>query len=75
MTQKYLSSSHNKHLLLCHLIFVVKYRKPLLIRYGSDVKLKILEIESKSNFVIDTLEVDRDHIHLLVRYTPSVSIP
>lgn len=68
------SKNRAKYLLLVHLIFVVKYRKKLLIRYGNDVKQKIIELATKNDFEIDTIEVDKDHIHLLVAYEPKVSI-
>jgi putative transposase len=72
---KNLTSKNNaKFLLLVHLIFVVKYRKKLLSIYGTEVKNKIIEIAGRNNFEIDTIEVDTDHIHLLVSYEPKVSI-
>ena len=71
----YLKSKNNaKFLLLVHLIFVVKYRKKLLSIYGTEVKNKIIEIAGRNNFEIDTIEVDTDHIHLLVPYEPKVYI-
>jgi len=32
------------------------------------------EIASRNDFEIDTIEVDQDHIHLLVSYDPKVSV-
>lgn len=54
-----------------HLIFVCKYRKPLLTRLGCEVKAIMLEVASEYGFCIDEMEVDKDHIHLLVRYSPA----
>ena len=68
------SKGKSRYLLLVHLIFVVKYRKRLLITYGADVKLKMEEIANRNDFEIDTMEVDEDHIHLMVTYSPSISI-
>lgn len=34
----YTSENHSKHLLMCHLIFVCKYRKKLLVRLGEYIK-------------------------------------
>ena len=34
----YISQNHSKHLLMIHLIFSVKYRKKLLIKYGKEIK-------------------------------------
>ena len=74
MTRELTSSGKAKYLLLVHLIFVVKYRKKLLVKYGDEVKAKMIEISSRCNFEIDTIEVDKDHIHLLVSYEPHISI-
>jgi putative transposase len=68
------SQGRSKYLLLVHLIFVVKYRKKLLIRYGNEVKQKMLETSTRYQFEIDTIEVDQNHIHLLVAYEPRISI-
>lgn len=66
---------HNraKYLLIFHVIFVVKYRKPLLQLYGTEMKTIFTQIAVKSAFRINELEVDRDHIHLLVQTLPSLS--
>lgn len=68
------SKNRVKHLLMVHLIFVVKYRKPLASVYEVDIKQKIQDISQKSRFEIDTMEIDKDHIHLLIRYEPNISI-
>ena len=68
------SEDHRKFILLVHLIFTVKYRKKLLITYGDEVKAKMLEISTRSNFEIDTIEVDKNHIHLMVSYKPNISV-
>ena len=38
------------------------------------VKEIFKDIESKSDFIVDIMETDRDHIHLLVSYPPKASI-
>ena len=68
------SKNRVKHLLMVHLIFVVKYRKPLASVYEQDIKKKIQDISQTSRFEIDTMEIDKDHIHLLIRYEPNISI-
>lgn len=59
---------------MVHLIFVVKYRKPLVSVFEDRIKEKILEIAQSSQFEIDTMETDRDHIHILISYEPNISI-
>ena len=52
-----------------------KYRKKLLINnFDNIVKNIILEISYRSNFIIDILETDEDHIHMLISYPPKFSV-
>jgi putative transposase len=57
-----------------HLIFVCKYRKHLLINLGDIIKQKFYNISNNSDFEIIKIEVDKDHIHLLVSSEPKISI-
>ncbi|MEA1975967.1 MAG: IS200/IS605 family transposase, partial [Bacillota bacterium] len=66
--------SHCKCLILVHLIFVCKYRKKLLIEYGDTIKEVFKNISHDYDFIIKTMEVDKNHIHLLVKYDTSISI-
>lgn len=59
---------------MCHLIFVCKYRKKLLIQLGNDVKQLMHDIANRYHFRIVEIEVDKDHIHLLIHYEPKMSI-
>ena len=71
----YISRNHSKHYLKVHLIFVCKYRKKLLINnFDNIVKNVILEISYRSNFNIETLETDENHIHMLISYPPKLSV-
>ena len=56
-----------------HFIFVVKYRRPLLVVFGDEVKDIIADIAKKSKFQIEEIEVDKDHIHILVRSDTTLS--
>jgi len=69
----YKTRSKSKFLLFCHLIFVVKYRRPLLNTYGGQVKTKIMELSGKK-WRVEQMEVDVTHIHLLIEYDPDISI-
>lgn len=69
----YNSKNHSKFILRYHIIFVCKYRKNLMIYYGSFVKETMLEISQKYDFTILEIEVDKNHIHLLVESIPKVS--
>ena len=72
---QYISTNRSKHYLKCHLIFVVKYRHPLLkhVKISTSIKETILAAQTKE-FTVDTMEVDVDHIHLLIDYVPQISI-
>lgn len=59
--------------MLSHLIFVCKYRKKLLIPYGDEVKQRFEEMAIRSDFSFETIEVDQDHIHCLVKSEPGIS--
>ena len=71
---KYVSENHSKHLLMCHLIFVCKYRKKLLSKVGDDIKTEIESIANHYGWQIIEQEIDQDHIHILIRYSPKWSI-
>lgn len=59
---------------MAHLIFVCKYRKHLLIRYGEQIKKLMGDVAQENEIEIIEMEVDKDHIHLLVSYNPTQSI-
>ena len=70
----YVSRNHSKYLLMCHLIFVCKYRKKLLVRYDKEIKKLFYDIAEEKDLNIIEMEVDKDHIHTLVQYPPTKSI-
>jgi putative transposase len=67
------SKNHAKFLILSHLIFVCKYRQKLLVSNGNEVKQLFEEIAARSAFSFETLKVDQDHIHCLVKSEPRIS--
>lgn len=69
----YNSKNHSKFILRYHIILVCKYRKNLMIQYGEFVKENMLSISQKYDFIILEIEVDKNHIHLLVESEPKVS--
>jgi putative transposase len=71
---EYVSKSHSKFLIMVHLIFVCKYRKKLLTRFGEQIKKIMYDISEEKDLGIIEMEVDQDHIHLLVSYNPTQSI-
>lgn len=71
----YQKHNRSKYYLKIHLILVCKYRKKLL---KNNIKNDIIEIfkeiSNKSDFSIDLMESDEDHIHLLISFTPQLSV-
>lgn len=58
-----------------YLVFVVKYRKKIISNNLSFfLKVIIKQIEERSDFRVECLETDKEHIHLLVDYNPRLSI-
>ena len=57
----YISTNRSKHYLKCHLIFVCKYRKPMLIgQLNGDIKQIFQSIADGSDFEIEVMESDID---------------
>ncbi len=74
-SDNYISTNRSKHYLKCHLILVTKYRKQLLGGdLNNDIKTIFKSIADNSDFQIEVMETDVDHIHLLIRYIPKLSI-
>lgn len=71
----YHTTNRSKHFLKCHMIFVCKYRKKLLVGdVETSIKKKVLSIADRSDFSIDVMESDIDHVHMLIDYVPRISI-
>ncbi|MCL1819586.1 MAG: IS200/IS605 family transposase [Oscillospiraceae bacterium] len=70
----YTSRNHSKYCLMCHLIFVCKYRKKLLSVFGTQVKKLLCDIAEENDIEIMKMEVDKDHIHILISYSSTKSI-
>ena len=71
---QYISKNHSKYLLMVHLIFVVKYRRNLLVKFGDEIKQIFYDTTDEKNISIVEMEVDKNHIHLLVHYKPTMSV-
>lgn len=71
----YKSKNHSKYSLKVHLVFVVKYRKKIINKdIDFFLKTKLRQIADRSNFGIELIETNKDHIHLLIDYEPKVSV-
>jgi putative transposase len=69
----YGTKNPTKFWLVSHLIFVGKYRTKLLERWGETVKAIFFQISASSHASFEEMQVDRDHIHCLVKSEPHIS--
>ena len=72
---EYQTNSHCKYLIAIHLILVVKYRKQLLQGdVGEFIKRSVLDISRRSDFCVEEIEIDKDHVHILMTISPRYSV-
>lgn len=75
MKENYNHENRHKYYIKCHLIFCVKYRRKILIgKFDDDVKSVFQSVAGNSDFNIDIMETDKDHIHFLISYPPKLSV-
>lgn len=73
--KEYISKNYYKILIKYHIIFVCKYRKQLLVgEIEHDMKKIMRHISEISDFDIEVMETDKDHLHMMVRSEPKLSI-
>lgn len=66
---------HSVSLLLAHLVFVTKYRRKVLNAESlKDIEVSMRRVASEMGFSIVELNGEADHLHLVVRYQPKLSI-
>ena len=74
MQNTYHKKSHSKHLIKLHFVIAVKYRKPILVgKISDDIQQLVFECCSEKGVVIDAMESDKDHLHILVDIPPTIS--
>ena len=72
---KYYSSEHLVYRCSYHIVFCPKYRKKILIGKVSDrLKEMCVEISKAYNFIIEDMETDKDHIHMIITCNPRFGI-
>ena len=72
---KYWVGGHTKHRMIYHLIWIPKYRKRIL---KGKIETRIRELFKQcaevNNWEIQELNIQEDHIHMIVQLIPSISI-
>ena len=72
--KEYISKNHSKFIIKYHIILVCKYRKQLLVgAVEYDMKKIMRHISEMSDFDIEVMETDKDHLHMMVRSEPKLS--
>ena len=72
--KEYISKNHSKFLIKYHIILVCKYRKQILVgAVEYDMKKIMRHISEMSDFDIEVMETDKDHLHMMVRSEPKLS--
>ena len=72
---QHISTNRSKHYLKCHLILVTKCRRNILVGQLNDgLKSIFTSVADNSDFEIEVMESDINHIHFLIRYIPRLSI-
>lgn len=74
MKHLYKTYGHAKTNLKYHFIFSTRYRRKCLTGIHDEVIDAFSYVEQKSNFSILKMELDKDHIHFLIEFKPSLSI-
>lgn len=72
--KEYISKNHSKFLIKYHIILVCKYRKQLLVgAVEYDMKKIMRHISEMSDFDIEVMETDKNHLHMMIRSEPKLS--
>lgn len=72
---KYISKSHNKSMLLYHLVCVIKYRKGVLTETVTNTLVNVcMEIEETSDIEFLEMGTDVNHVHFLIQTTPTYAV-
>lgn len=67
--------SHNKTLLVFHLVCPIKYRRKI-FNEGNEVTFKsiCLELGERYNYTFLEVGIDEDHVHFLIQTSPNILI-
>ena len=72
---KYWCGSQTKHRLMYHLVWIPKYRKRVLKgEIAERIKELLYECADFQRWKIEELNIQPDHIHMLIRMRPEVSV-
>ncbi len=71
----YWKGAHTTHRLMVHLVWIPKYRKRVLVgEIAKRIEGLLRECAEVNKWRIDELNIQADHVHMLVQIKPNVSI-
>ena len=71
----YWKGSHSKYRFMVHFVWVPKYRKSVLVgKVAKRVEELLYECAEVNGWRIDELNIQKDHVHLLVQLRADVSL-
>ena len=72
---EHIHKSHNKTLLLYHLVFPLKYRRSVITEeIGGSLREVCLEISERYEVSFIEIGYESDHVHFLLQSVPSLSV-
>ena len=72
---QYKTGSHTKYRLMVHIVWIPKYRKRVLRgNIAKRVSELIYECAAVNRWVVEELNVQPDHVHLLLQFRPDMSV-
>lgn len=72
---KYWHGAHTTHRIMYHLVWVPKYRKRILQgRLAIRLKELMQECADMNRWKIEELNIQKDHVHILVQMRPDISV-
>lgn len=72
---KYWSGAHTKHRMLYHIVWIPKYRKRVLTGdIAKRIEKLIMECAEVNRWKIDELNIQQDHVHMLIQLKPDISV-
>ena len=73
--KKYWQGAHTKHRHMYHIVWLPKYRRKILL---DEVKEKVEELLKEcanvNGWEIQELNIQSDHVHLMIQLPPSISV-
>ena len=73
--KKYWNGAHTKHRHMYHIVWLPKYRRKVLIgKVKNRIEELLQECADVNGWEIQELNVQPDHVHLLIQLPPSISV-